>query len=245
MLSWAVAKFGPLSLHGCVTRAAPELNIVESDGEDYRAFSIAIDKMRNREQAVALINPEARRPETAAANDWLSARLSIGALPQVLLPHCDARCTEVAHDARSLVVLADLALDATQPRRSSWWESWNETLQGDLRAVRVWYAGSPLLPDTPPGRQLRAGTRLARVTTTDPYWVHYDTMYQETLYRIESGRYEGDALIAASFGLSPLLPGLAGTLIAPDHPPARDPEVAIRLLAAGWAAVERGLPFEG
>jgi hypothetical protein len=228
-----------------VTRAAPELNAAESDGEDYRAFSIAIDKMRNREQAVALINPEARRPEVAASNDWLSARLSIGALPQVLLPHCDARCAEAPHDARSLVVLADLALDATQPRRSSWWESWNETLQGDLRAVRVWYAGSPLLPDTPPGRQLRAGTRLTRVTTTDPYWVHYDTMYQETLFRIESGRYEGDALIAATFGLSPLLPGLAGTLIAPDHPPVRDPEVAIRLLAAGWASVERGLPFEG
>ncbi len=228
-----------------MTRAAPETSSAQSDGEDYRAFSIAIDKMRNREQAVALINPEARKPEVAASNDWLSARLSIGALPQVLLPHCDARCAEVPHDSRSLVVLSDLALDATQPRRSSWWESWNETLQRDLRAVRVWYAGSPLLPDTPPGRQLRAGTRLTRVTTTDPYWVHYDTMYQETLFRIESGRYEGDALIAATFGLSPLLPGLAGTLIAPDHPPVRDPEVAIRLLAAGWASVERGLHFEG
>ena len=228
-----------------MTNAAQDLDSDAADGEDYRAFSIAIDRMRNREQAVALINPGARRPETAASNDWLSARLSIGALPQVVLPHCDARCAEVPHDSRSLVVLSDLALDATQPRRASWWESWNETLQRDLRKVRVWYAGSPLLPDTPPAHQLRAGTRLMRVTSTDPYWVHYDTMYQETLYRIESGRYEGDALIAASFGLSPLLPGLAGVLIAPDHPPVRDPEVAIRLLAAGWAAVERGLPFEG
>ena len=41
-----------------------------------------------------------------------------------------------------------------------------------------------------------------------------------------------------------VLPALAGVLLAPDHPPARDPKVAIWLLAAGWSAVERGLPFE-
>lgn len=90
-----------------------------------------------------------------------------------------------------------------------------------------------------------AGTRLTRMTATDPYWVHYDTMDQEVLYRVESGPYQGDVLIAVSFGLSPLLPGLAGALIAPDHPPVRDPDVAKRLLAVGWATVERGLPFEG
>lgn len=28
------------------------------------------------------------------------------------------------------------------------------------------------------------------------------------------------------------------------HPPVRDAVVAARLLAAGWAAVERGLPYE-
>jgi len=39
--------------------------------------------------------------------------------------------------------------------------------------------------------------------------------------------------------------GLAGALIAPDHPPVCDPDVAKRLLAVGWATVERGLPFEG
>jgi hypothetical protein len=47
-----------------------------------------------------------------------------------------------------------------------------------------------------------------------------------------------------TFGPAPLLPALAGILVAPDHPPARDPKVAIWLLAAGWSAVERGLPFE-
>jgi hypothetical protein len=228
-----------------MTQTRPERDAIAEDDDAYRAFSIAIDQMRHREQAAAVLNPETKRPPAAASTDWLSARLSIGALPGVLLPHCDDRCADVVHDAHSFVVLGDLALDATQPRRANWWESWNETLQHDLRGVHVWYAGSPLLPDTPAGRQLRAGTRLTRVTATDPYWVHYDTMYQETLFRVESGRYEGDALIAATFGLSPLLPGLAGALIAPDHPPVRDPEVGVRLLAAGWAAVERGLPFEG
>ncbi|HLE88670.1 MAG TPA: hypothetical protein VI733_01290 [Candidatus Limnocylindria bacterium] len=228
-----------------MTRTAPDAHPAERNGEEYRAFSIAVDQMRHGEQVVALINPEARRPEAAASSVWLSARLSISELPRVLLPHCDKRCLDAVHDAHAFVVLANLALDVAEPRRASWWEAWNDTLQRDLRAVRVWYAGSPMLPDTPAAHQLRAGTRLMRVTSTDPYWVHYDTMDQEALYRVESGPFEGDALIAASFGLSPLLPGLAGALIAPDHPPVRDPEVANRLLTAGWATVERGLPFEG
>jgi hypothetical protein len=37
---------------------------------------------------------------------------------------------------------------------------------------------------------------------------------------------------------------LAGALIAPDHPPVRDPATVRRMLAAGWDAVERALPFE-
>ena len=41
-------------------------------------------------------------------------------------------------------------------------------------------------------QQLEAGTQLTRVTATDPYWVHYDTMDQEVLYRIDSGAREGD-----------------------------------------------------
>lgn len=219
-------------------------NAAEHDAEAYQAFSIAIDRMRHGEDAEAAVAPEPRRPEAASSSVWLGARLSISELPRMVLPKCDERCLATEHDAHAYVVLAHLALDVTEPRRLSWWESWNESLQRDLRAVRVWYAGSPVLPDTPAARQLRTGTRLMRVTSTDPYWVHYDTMDQETLYRIESGPYEGDALIAASFGLSPLLPGLAGALIAPDHPPVRDPEVATRLLTAGWATVERGLPFE-
>jgi hypothetical protein len=201
--------------------------------------------MRRREQTVALINPRSLRPAAVPSSEWLGARLAIGAMPGVMLPPCDTRCAEAEHGPHAAVVLADLALDPTSPPRSTWWEAWNDKLQDDLSAVRVWYAGSPRLMETPAERQLGAGTRLLRVTVTDPYWVHYDTSYQETLYRIESGPHEGEALIAASFGLSPLLPGLAGVLIAPDHPPARDPAVAIRMLTAGWASVERGLPFEG
>jgi len=217
----------------------------DGGGEAYRSFSIAVDQMRRGEQVVALINPDARPHDAPASGIWLSARLSISELPRVLLPRCDDRCREEPHDPHAFVVLGNLALDVAEPRRTSWWQSWNDTLQRDLRASRVWYAGSPALHDIAVSRQLRAGTRLRRLATTDPYWVHYDTMDQEVLFRIESGPHEGDAVIAVSFGLSPLLPGLAGALIAPDHPPVRDPDVGTRLLAVGWATVERGLPFEG
>jgi len=227
-----------------MTRAAHELYPAERAWDSHRAFSVAVDQMRQGEQVVALVNPGARRVDHAASSTWLSARLSIGELPRVLLPHCDARCENELHDPNDFVVLADLALDETALRRTSWWESWTDSLQRDLRGARLWYAGSPALLDTPPSRQLRTGTRLTRVAATDPYWVHYDTVEQETLYRIEAGPHEGDALIVASFGLSPLLPGLAGALIAPNHAPARDIDIAMRLLTAGWAAVERGLPFE-
>ncbi len=215
------------------------------DPEDtYRAFSVAVERMREGEQVVALIDPEILRPAAATSSVWLSSRLTISQLPRLMLPRCDERCLETEHDPHAFVLLADIALDVTEPRRMSWWESWNESLQREHRAQNVWYAGSPLLPDTPETRRLRGGTELQRITSTDPYWVHYDTVDQETLYRITSGPYAGDDLIAASFGLSPLLPGMAGSLIAPDHPPAREPAVAMRLLTAGWAAVERGLPYE-
>jgi hypothetical protein len=227
-----------------MSRQAPNARTSPGGGEAYRSFSIAIDHMRRGEQVIALINPDARPPEAPASSIWLSARLSISELPRVLLPRCDDRCRDVAHDAHAFVVLGDLALDIAEPRRTSWWESWNDTLQRDLRAARVWYAGSPALPGTPPSGRLETGTRLRRLATTDPYWVHYDTMDQEVLFVVESGPHQGDAVIAVSFGLSPLLPGLAGALIAPDHPPVRDPDVGVRLLAVGWATVERGLPFE-
>jgi hypothetical protein len=233
-----------MPLYGSMSSPVSALRPSDLGGDAYRSFSIAVDQMRRGEQVVALLDPDARRPSAAASNIWLSARLSISELPRVLLPHCDHRCADTEHDARSYLVLGNLALDVAEPRRTSWWESWNDTLQRDLRAARVWYAGSPTLPGTPMRQQLEAGTRLTRITATDPYWVHYDTMDQEVLYRIESGARMGELLIAVSFGLSPLLPGLAGALIAPDHPPVRDPDVATRLLAVGWATVERGLPFE-
>jgi hypothetical protein len=227
-----------------MTGTSTKSGVADGADDGYRAVTAAIDQMRRREQTIALINPSSWRPAASPPSEWLSARLSIGALPQVLLPGCDERCVEFEHEPHAAVVLADLALDPTLPPRPGWWEAWNERLQDDLSGVRVWYAGSPRLLQTPAERQLRAGTGLTRVTVTDPYWVHYDSSYQESLYRIESGLHEGEALIAATFGLSPLLPGLAGVLIAPDHPPARDPAVAIRILSAGWASVERGLPFE-
>ena len=213
--------------------------------ETHRSFAIAVDRMRAGEQVVALVDPERLPLEPESSSVWLSARLTIGSLPRQMHPRCDQRCVGLPHDPHAFVVLADLALDVTEPRRPSWWESWTDTLQRDQRSHRTWYAGAPLLPDTPEWRRLCAGTRLTRLTATDPYWVHYDTVSQEVLYRIDDGPYAGDALIAASFGLSPLLPGLAGVLIGPDHPPSYDPAAILRLLTAGWAAVERGLPYEG
>jgi len=234
----------PLGLNRDMTFVEPAER-PEADAHDtYRAFSVAVERMRQGEQVVALIDPGGTQTDPAMSSVWLSARLTISQLPRLLLPRCDERCLEFAHDPHAFVLLADIALDVTEPRRMSWWESWNDSLQRDHRAMNVWFAGSPLLPDTPEARRLRAGTELQRVTHTDPYWVHYDTVDEETLYRIVSGPFAGDDLIAASFGLSPLLPGMAGALIAPDHPPARDPAVAMRLLTAGWSAVERALPYE-
>lgn len=212
--------------------------------ETYRAFSVAVDRMRDGEQVVALINPDALGLDPAASSVWLSARLTIGELQRRFLPRCDERCQDVTHDPHAFVVVADLVLDPTEPRRLSWWEAWTDSLQRAQRLQDIWYAGAPVLPDSPDALRLSAGTRLTRLTATHPYWVHYDSVDQEVLYRIDDGPHAGDALIAASFGMSPLLPGLAGALIAPDHPPARDPDTAARMLAAGWAAVERGLPFE-
>ena len=205
---------------------------------------MAVDRMRDGEQVVALINPEPVRLHPDASSIWLGARLTIGELARRFLPRCDERCQGVPHDPNAFVVLANLVLDPAEPRRSSWWSSWTDASQREQSMHHVWYAGAPELPATPRARRLDAGTRLLRLTVTDPYWVHYDTLEQETLFQIADGPHAGSTLIAASFGRSPLLPALAGALIAPDHPPARDPATVSRMLTAGWDVVERALPFE-
>ncbi len=208
------------------------------------AYSSAVDRVRDGEEVLAFIDPAAAGRDPADFSIWLSARLTIGELHRLLLPHCDERCRSEPHDPDEFMLLADLALDQTRRRRASWWERWNEALEQEHQTKPMWYAGAPAVPATPPERRLPAGTRLVRVASTDPYWVHYDQLGQETMFRIASGPHEGGRLVAATFGPSPLLPGLAGALIAPNHPPVRDPQVAVKVLAAGWAAVERGLPYE-
>lgn len=210
----------------------------------FRAFSNAVELMRQGEQVVALIDSEAGSADPPGSKVWLSARLTIAELPGTMLPPCDARCTRRSHDPNEFVALADLALDAAESRSAGWWDGWTVSLQQEHAAVSTWYAGAPALMGTAEELRLRAGTRLERLTVTDPRLVFHDTLGQETLFRIGSGPRAGEALIAATFGLSPLLPGLAGALIAPDHPPMPDPAVAVRLLVAGWSAVERGLPYE-
>ena len=216
----------------------------QEPGDRYGAFSVAVDLIRRGETVLTLIDPSARGRDPETFTQWLSARLMIAELPRLMLPDCDARCTDLDHDPESYVVLGDLALDPMQPRGPSWWAGWNETLEHRYRTAGLWYAGAPAMALTPIERRLAAGTRLRRVTSTDPFWVAYDGAPLETLFVIEDGPQAGDSLIAVTFGPAPLLPALAGILVAPDHPPARDPKVAIWLLAAGWSAVERGLPFE-
>jgi hypothetical protein len=207
-------------------------------------FSTAVHLIRHGESVLTLIDPRARGRDTDAFEHWLQARLTIAELPRLLLPACDARCNELNHDPDDYVVLSDLAVDRVEPRPASWWAGWNDTLQERHAAGGARYAGAPAMPLTPEGSRLVTGTRLRRLATTDPQWVTYDGSVQETLFGVVGGPMAGLALIAVTFGPASLLPALAGVLIAPDHPPARDANVAVRLLAAGWAAVERGLPYE-
>lgn len=226
--------------------AAPE-RAPEGRVEDHARHGgvrAAVDLIRSGETVLALIDPAVRGRDPDAFSRWLSARLAIGELPRLMLPGCDGRCAEMAHDPAAAVVLADLALDAIEPRDLTAWSGWNASLDQRFQGGRVWFAGAPAMPMTPAARRLRAGTAVRRITSSDPHAFVYDAAPQETLYRVEEGPFAGDALIAVTFGHSPLLPAFSGVLIAPDHPPARDRRVVVRLLAAGWAAVERGLPFE-
>lgn len=208
------------------------------------ALSQAVEFIRDGETVLSLIDPAARGRDPEIFTAWLQARLTIAELPRVVLPACDARCRGVAHATDRLVTLSPLALDPTDARTATWWTGWNTSLEREHQSGPIWFAGAPAMPLTPTGHRLEAGTRLRRIATTDPYHVTYDGAPQETLLRIEDGPLAGGSLIVISFGHSPLLPALAGALVAPDHPPARDPQVALRLLAAGWAAVGRGLPYE-
>ena len=207
-------------------------------------MSVAVDLIRRGETVLTLIDPGARGRNPDAFSQWLRARLTIAELPRLILPGCDGRCADLAHDPDDFVILSDIALDPAAPRRSSWWGDWNESLEHLHQSGPVWYAGAPAMPVTARDRRLGIGTRLRRITSTDPAWVTYDRTPQETLFHVVDGPAAGASLIAVTFGPAPLLPTLAGVLIAPDHPPVRDARVAIRLLAAGWSAVERGLPYE-
>jgi hypothetical protein len=212
---------------------------------DTSSVSAVIQRVLQGEEVLAVIDPSASCRDVATYSVWLSARLTVGELQRLLLPGCDQRCLALIHDPDAFVALADLALDPAPARPYPWWEDWNAAMERQHQTKPIWFAGAPALEATPDDQRLPAGTELLRVASTDPYWVHYDHVSRETLFRIMNGPLQGGSLIAVTFGHSALLPGLAGALIAPDHPPAGDPAVAVRLLAAGWAAVRRGLPYEG
>ena len=211
---------------------------------DVRALARTVDFIRDGETVLSFIDPAARGRDPDDFTTWLQARLTIAELPRVMLPGCDARCEVAEHAPDRYVTIADLALDPTEPRSGSWWTGWNATLERRHQSGPMWYAGAPAMPLTATERRLSAGTRLCRIAATDPYWVTYDGAPLEWLLRIEDGPLAGESLVIVTFGHAPLLPALAGALVSPDHPPARDPQVAVRMLAAGWSAVERGLPYE-
>jgi len=211
---------------------------------DTVALSDVVERLRQGEEVLAVLDADASHRPAAAYAEWLSARLTVGELQRLLLPGCDDRCQSRFHEPDAFVALADLALDPAPARPASWWEDWNAAMERRHQTKPIWFAGAPALPATPDDQRLPAGSELLRIASTDPYWVHYDHVNRETLFQVASGPLEGERLVAVTFGHSALLPGLAGALIVPDHPPARDPAIADRLLAAGWAAVRRGLPHE-
>ena len=214
--------------------------------EDRRdALSHAVDLIRDGETVLSLIDPAARGRDPEAFTSWLQARLTIAQLPRVMLPGCDARCDGIEHAADLFVTIGDLALDPTEPRPGTWWAAWNETLDRSHQSGTIWYAGAPAMPVTAPARRLPAGTRLRRVADHRPVLGRLRRR-AAGVAAADRGRTVGRRLARGRHASAtpPLLPALAGTLVAPDHPPARDPQVAVRLLAAGWAAVERGLPYE-
>jgi hypothetical protein len=211
---------------------------------DTAVLSGVVERLRQGEEVLALFDGNGAGRNAAEYAEWLSARLTVGELQRLLLPPCDERCQSRFHEPDAFLVLADLALDRAPARPVSWWEDWNAAMEQRHQARPMWFAGAPALGDTQEDQRLPAGTELIRVTSTDPYWVHYEHVSRETLFQVASGPMEGEHLVAVTFGHSALLPGLAGALIVPDHPPARDPVVADRILAAGWAAVRRGLPHE-
>jgi hypothetical protein len=211
---------------------------------DTGALSDVVERLRRGEEVLAMFDAAETRSNAASYAEWLSARLTVGELQRLLLPGCDARCQSRFHEPDAFVVLADLALDPAPARPTSWWEDWNAAMERRHQAKPIWFAGAPALGATRDDQRLPLGSELLRITSTDPYWVHYDHVNRETLFQVASGPLEGERVVAVTFGHSALLPGLAGALIVPDHPPARDPAVVDRLLAAGWAAVRRGLPYE-
>src|SRR5437667_518390 len=212
---------------------------------DNVALSGVVERLRQGEEVLAVFDTSGLRRNATDYATWLSARLTIGELQRLLLPGCDERCQSRFHEPHAFVVLADLALDPAPARPAPWWEDWNAAMERRHQAKPIWFAEAPAMGDTPEDTRLPAGSELLRVTSTDPYWVPYDHVSRETLFEVASGPLEGERLIAVTFGHSALLPGFAGELIVPDHPPSRDPAVADQLLAAGWAAVRRGLPCEG
>jgi hypothetical protein len=64
------------------------------------------------------------------------------------------------------------------------------------------------------------------------------------LCRLQPGPLAGGQLIAVGSGPSDLLAGLAGKMIVPDHPSARDASAGEERLAAVAGALRRGLPLE-
>jgi hypothetical protein len=178
-------------------------------------------------------------------NAWVAERLVIESLPDAW-PTCDRRC-ELHHDPAAFVALVDLEVAPARPSRDGgiWW--WDQPRGTTIEREPLWKATRPATEHTPTQARLLRITRLRPIARTDETWDIVAApawLEHEVLYEILDGPLAGGQLIAVGSGPSDLLAGLAGKMIAPDHPPARDASAAEERLAAVAGALRRGLPLE-
>jgi hypothetical protein len=147
-------------------------------------------------------------------------------------PACDDRCGgRRPHDRDLRVVLADLNVVQTHRRDGGWWHCGVKT---EIEREPEWEAVGPATAETPAEARLPRLTRLRCIATTDCSWgaiCHPLTPVFEDLHEILDGPFAGGQLVTVRYRPSDIDSGLAGKLVVPDHPPARDPGAADRRLA--------------
>jgi hypothetical protein len=159
----------------------------------------------------------------------LSARVALDRLSERLLP-CDERC-DPDHTSDRYLVIAALRIEQAAVAHDDW---------EDPAAVAT---DAPTWRATDLDGLLPAGTRLEKLTSTDPLLV-YHTQPEHTLFRILDGPFIDQRLIATTYGPSPLADAVAGAGIVLDHPPAHDPRLVRRLVSYAGEIRARGESYQ-